>query len=191
MPPRLLAWMGLLVLLTSAGCGRRGTGPGSGPGEQDPEEQRRMRAEAVAEDLRQRYSAAVGRRKDGKWAADFLARPITDAELASLDELTPLAELNLTYTRISDIPTLRLRRFKELERLILLGTAVGDAGLKELATLQELRALGVGIGTTDAGLPLLATFKKLDTLALSGAPISDDALKELKKLSNLTILSLS
>jgi Leucine-rich repeat (LRR) protein len=69
---------------------------------------------------------------------------------------------------------------------------VTDAGLKELAGLQELLTLDLG-GTkvTDAGLKVLAGLKQLQELYLYTTPVTDAGLKELAGLHQLQNLSLN
>ena len=102
-----------LFLLTLTGCGAKNAGPRSGPGERDPEESARVRMRLLAENLRQRYSADVVQRPDGKWEVNFpesVAPLIKDHEVAALDGLTPLVELNLAGAAIKETSMLRLRR---------------------------------------------------------------------------------
>jgi hypothetical protein len=69
---------------------------------------------------------------------------------------------------------------------------ITDAGLKELAKLENLTGLGLGVTQiTDAGLKELANLKRLTSLKLMLTPITDAGLKEVAKLQNLTELNLS
>ncbi|MSQ93286.1 MAG: hypothetical protein EXR98_01880 [Gemmataceae bacterium] len=66
--------------------------------------------------------------------------------------------------------------------LILGGTEVTDAGLKELASLKSLHTLDLsGMEVTDAGLKELAGLKSLHTLDLSGMEVTDAGVAELRK----------
>jgi internalin A len=61
-------------------------------------------------------------------------------------------------------------------------TQVGDAGLKELLLLKELRSLSLaGTAITDKGLKVLHALPNLQTLELSDAKISDATIVELQK----------
>ncbi len=72
------------------------------------------------------------------------------------------------------------------------GTAVTDAGLKELAPLKSLTTLELSVTqVTDAGLKELAPLKNLTTLNLSETKVTDAGLKELAPLKNLTKLFLA
>ena len=57
-----------------------------------------------------------------------------------------------------------------------------DVGLKELAPLKNLTALGLnGTKVTDAGLKELAPLKNLEELHLKGTKVTDAGVKELQK----------
>jgi poly(3-hydroxybutyrate) depolymerase len=72
------------------------------------------------------------------------------------------------------------------------GTSLTDAGLKEVATLKQLRALHLGnTKVTDAGLKTLAGLEHLEILALNGAQVTDPGLKALAALKQLRSLNLS
>ncbi len=101
-----------------------------------------------------------------------------------------------------DLPALRFSHWKEgvLAKLptpprafglYLHNTKVTDAGLKELAALKSLRALGLG-GTevTDAGLNELAPLNSLQSLSVDNTKVTDAGLKELAGLENLRALDL-
>ncbi|HEY1190889.1 MAG TPA: hypothetical protein VGE74_24875, partial [Gemmata sp.] len=71
------------------------------------------------------------------------------------------------------------------------GTAVTNAGLKELAALKNLTALDLrNTWVTDAGLKELAALKGLRELTLRYTPVTDAGMKELAALPNLTTLNL-
>jgi hypothetical protein len=72
------------------------------------------------------------------------------------------------------------------------GATVTDAGLKELAPLQDLTDLNVGRNAiTDAGIKELVPFKKLSNLVLDQTQVTDKGMKDLARLTSLTSLSLS
>jgi internalin A len=80
----------------------------------------------------------------------------------------------------------------EVRSLILSGTKVTDAGLKELRPFQHLHRLNLShTEVTDAGLKeVVGQFKQLQTLELSETKVTDDGLKELCELKQLTRLEL-
>ena len=72
------------------------------------------------------------------------------------------------------------------------GTAMTDAGMKELKEFKNLQTLGLG-GTqvTDAGMKELKDLKNLRVLGLNGTQVTDAGMKELKDLKNLQVLGLN
>ena len=71
------------------------------------------------------------------------------------------------------------------------GTKINDAGLKEVAKLQQLNKLDLSISKiTDAGLTEVAKLKQLDHLTLTFTPITDAGLKEVAKMKQLKVLGL-
>jgi Leucine-rich repeat (LRR) protein len=85
----------------------------------------------------------------------------------------------------------RPTRSEDVVELNLWGAPVTGAGLKEVATLKNLKSLLLGqTKVTDAGLRELAPLKDLATLDLGGTKVTDDGLKELAPLQKLTTLSL-
>ena len=72
---------------------------------------------------------------------------------------------------------------KGLQTLILYNnTKVTDAGLKELAGLNNLQTLELAFtGVSDAGLKHLAGLKSLQSLNLRKTPVTDAGVKELQK----------
>ena len=88
----------------------------------------------------------------------------TAEELADPDGLPPLAPLATTQLESR-------RREPALSTLLIAGCIeLSDAGLKALAPLSQLRALGLGglVRVTDHGLLALAALPRLDRLDLSG-----------------------
>jgi internalin A len=77
---------------------------------------------------------------------------------------------------------------KNLTYLCLGSSRITDAGMKQIAGLQNLTRLDLGGGPgqmaapiTDAGLKELASLKKLTILSLLDAKVTDAGLKELKR----------
>jgi hypothetical protein len=191
MTPRSASLL-LLLLLLLCGCSSdKNSGPRSGPGEQDPEKLRETHAVLAAEQLEGRYKAGVKRRADGKWEVSLLNAPFFDADLSALDQLEPLAVLNLSGTGVTDRGMVRIGKFIHLEHLNLMSTQVTTLGLEELKDLKELLLLAVGRATTDRAIPTLLLHSKLRVLALTHSAVTDDGLKELKRLQHLAGLSLS
>ena len=69
--------------------------------------------------------------------------------------------------------------------------AVGDVGLKSIATLPELRRLNISSSRiTDAGIERFRTHKKLEHVTLRADGLTDDALGHLAQIETLTGLDL-
>lgn len=87
-----------------------------------------------------------------------------------------------------------LRELAALNDLATLGLScpdVTDAGLKELAACKKLKSLDLtDTHVTDAGLRELAALRNLATLDLSGTHVTDAGLKQLAPLKNLSTLNL-
>jgi hypothetical protein len=72
------------------------------------------------------------------------------------------------------------------------GARVTDAGLKELAALEQLRLLDLRGGRmTDAGLKDLSACQRLQALDLTGTQVTDEGLKEIARLPRLQALYLN
>src|SRR5262245_32608808 len=72
------------------------------------------------------------------------------------------------------------------------GTAVTDAGLKELKVFKSLQSLYLhDTKITDAGLKELKDFGVLEHINLSGTKVTDAGLKELKEAKRLKDVDLS
>ena len=83
-----------------------------------------------------------------------------------------------------------LAAFKQLRELELFGTPVTGKGLKELASLKDLRKLSLWTKMTDADLKELVPLKQLEELSLRGTPVTDAGIKELAFLTQLRVLKL-
>ena len=105
---------------------------------------------------------------------------------AQLEALKPLAEqlfwLNLGGTAVTDAGLKQLAGLKNLRRLHLEKTAVGDDGAAALGGLAELRYLNLyGSKVTDKGLGAIASLKKLENLYLWQTSVTDAGAGELQK----------
>jgi len=105
---------------------------------------------------------------------------VTDEDLEKLKDLAELRRLVLTGTAISDAGCAHLGKLTKLEELELSGTSISNDGLRSLRELQGLRRLGLDDTSIDAaGLAELSHLPKLASLSLIGTQVTDDALKNL------------
>jgi hypothetical protein len=99
--------------------------------------------------------------------------------------------LYLEGKHVTDAGLKELAGLEQLQTLILVRTKVTDAGLKELAGLKKLQTLSfLDTHVTDAGLKELATIQQLQSLSLTGTQVTDAGLKELAGFKQLHTLHL-
>jgi hypothetical protein len=83
-------------------------------------------------------------------------------------------------------------KFSELQGLDLRNTAIGDAGIRRLRNLKNVKSLRLDeTQITDDSLDIIARCEKLETLSLSNTRITDASLAKLERLSNLEYLDVS
>src|SRR5205085_650333 len=93
-----------------------------------------------------------------------------------------VTRLDLYGTAVTDAGLKELKELQSLQTLVLWRTKVTNAGLKELKDLKSLKVLDLKeTKVTDAGLKELKQLKSLQTLDLRFTKVTDAAVKELKK----------
>ena len=98
------------------------------------------------------------------------------------EELAKVTDLNLNITQITDAGLKDVAKLQNLTGLNLGGTQITDAGLKEVAKLQKLEVLYLrGTQITDVGLKDVVKLQKLTRLNLEFTKITDADAAELKK----------
>lgn len=103
--------------------------------------------------------------------------------------LPQLERIVLIDTAVTDEGLRRLAGLKHLRELSVIDAPVTDEGLRHLRELTNLRRLRLDhTQVTDAGLPHLATLSQLERLDLVGTQITDDGLAPLAGLANLSQL---
>lgn len=138
--------------------------------------------DAVAED-KPDVAAAVARVEALGGNVQRLGRPGDDG-------VTAVVLIGSEKVRDDDLVV--LRAFPDLERLMLGGTAITDAGLEHAAELHELTTLGlIGTKVTDAGMKELAGLNKLEHVRLANTAVTDVGVRELSRHKSLQILILS
>ena len=123
----------------------------------------------------------------------FLAeRPLTVGDLARLEKLANLKQLELRYCAVGNEGAAQIGKLSNLSHLVLWRAGLTDAGLVHLAGLGRLNLLCLFANTsvTDAGLPQFAVLKRLNHLDLNGTRISNDGLVHIRSLPNLVYLNI-
>jgi hypothetical protein len=123
---------------------------------------------------------------------------VTNDGLKELAGLTTLRSLNLGRTRISDPALQGLAALKELRNLNLSGVPdlaedqFSDAGLKNLAGLENLEELKLGLQSkiTNEGMKELAALKSLRYLDLASNKVTGQGMNALAGSKNLRTLDL-
>jgi tRNA A-37 threonylcarbamoyl transferase component Bud32 len=122
----------------------------------------------------------------------FENKRVRDDDLAKLKKLKDLVRLDLNFTEVGDAGLEHLKGLKVLGILLLSGTNVTDNGLKHLKGLPYLSHLDLNdTQITDDGLEQLKRIPTLSILYLYKTMISDAGLASLKDLKNLTDLDLN
>ena len=103
-------------------------------------------------------------------------------DLAVLQWLPELVQLNLAETPVTDSGMVYLRGLTQLEELNLSRTKIGDGGLGHLAGMARLRTLWLDHNPiADAGLASLAGLPSLKALNLARTKVTRDGVRELKR----------
>lgn len=117
---------------------------------------------------------------------DLGKKAATDEDLAVIDKVTSIQNLNLSDTKITSKGLRHLMGLTDLKCLFLLNTNVDDEGLGYLKGHQQLQILMLdGTDITDSGLVNLRGMTELDDwLGLGHTQVSDAGLENLTGLPN-------
>ena len=123
---------------------------------------------------------------------EFRARPVggapvTDADLAILDQLQNLHDLAITGIAVTDDTIARIHACRELHHLRLenLQTITGKS-LEVLSSLPELRSLAlVNLPLGDDAITIVAQLSKLTKLRVNNLPITDASFAALTSIAGL------
>ena len=127
--------------------------------------------------------------KHGTLRELFVSR--TAVKGTTLDGLTDLRLLDVSYTSFGDDAMPALAKMPRLSKVNLRDTLVTDQGLSHLAPLRALTELNLeGINITDRGLAHLRNATRLRKLNLLGANVTDEGLAHLRALTQLEELNL-
>ena len=119
----------------------------------------------------------------------LIKKPVGRLTEADLEKVT---KSFLGRTDITDAGLKDVAKLQQLEGLWLTGTKITNAGLKDVAKLQKLTRLGLReTEITDAGLLEVAKLQKLEQLNLISTKITDEGLIKVAKLQKLKTLFLA
>ncbi len=141
------------------------------------------------------YSNRLGRTVVAPFAGavqiDLTATPVTDDDLARLDDRSHVGRLILANTRIGDNGLRRLQKLTSLAHLDLTNCPITDDGLAALGDLTNLRSLNLnGTAITDAGLNAIKGLTGLQALGLRDTKVTDAGMAVVAKMRALTELDL-
>ncbi|MBL8795350.1 MAG: CocE/NonD family hydrolase [Planctomycetia bacterium] len=109
-------------------------------------------------------------------------RRLADADLANLQGLDHLQELDLTRTRITSAGLVHLQGLTSLKKLFLTETPVDDAGIGSLKGMKSLEVLGLsGTKVGDSALAQLEALPGLRSLFCIGTGVTDARVEKLQK----------
>jgi hypothetical protein len=115
-------------------------------------------------------------------AFHLASKPAEDGDLAPLEQLTNVVNLNLRKTAITDAGLAHLKGLKTLQRLHLEKTAIADAGLEQLKDLTNLVYLNLyETAVSDAGLQHLKGLSKLRKLFVWKTKVTQAGVDGLRK----------
>ena len=115
-------------------------------------------------------------------AFHLASKPAADGDLAPLEQLTNVINLNLRKTAVTDAGLAHLKGLKTLQRLHLEKTAITDAGLEQLKGLTSLVYLNLyETGVSDAGLQHLKGLSKLRKLFVWKTEVTQAGVDGLRK----------
>lgn len=122
---------------------------------------------------------------------DLSSSTASDADMKALAKMKSLDTLNADETQITDAGLKELAGLNQLRVVCLFGARVKDAGMKSLAALPALEELDVRKNAvTNAGFKELAGAKQLRLLYAGNTRLTDAGLKELAGLKQLRELDL-
>lgn len=105
-----------------------------------------------------------------------------EGELTKAD-LGKVTELSLSFTQIADAGLMEVAMLQQLGLLHLNNTQITDAGLKHVAKLKKLRILELwNCRITDAALEDLSKLKQLKILSLQNTKVTKEGVAQLQRL---------
>jgi Leucine Rich repeat len=122
---------------------------------------------------------------------DLHRTQLTDRGLEQIGTFQSLKELDLSSTRITDAGLVHLTGLTRLARLSLSGARVTPDGLIQLRNMHQLESLDISwTNVTDKVLATLADLTNLRNLSLSDTLLTDAAVEPLSRLPDLSVINL-
>jgi hypothetical protein len=117
---------------------------------------------------------------------------VTDADLRLVGKLRSVAQLELSFTNVSDAGLYELRRCRRLKWLDLNETKVTSDGLRHLAAMPDLAGLMLSrTEVGDEGMACLSSHRQLAHLGLEETRVTSKGIEHLRGCSALSDLFLS
>jgi len=116
---------------------------------------------------------------------------LSDPRWGLLGKFPNLKEIGIYDSGNADVFLTRIRGMEPLESFTLQATGLSDSGMKDVATLPNLKKLDVGgPGVTNDGIVHLQGHANLETLELHNTNVTDDGVAALKDIPTLRTLVL-
>lgn len=117
---------------------------------------------------------------------------VSDQDVSNLNLDTPIRNLVLSQSPITDDSLKIIGQFKDLHWLDLTFSNVTDDGVQHLSSLSKLRKLSFeGTKISNNATGILSNFPDLIELDFSNTPISDDAVSQIARKTKLEVLYLT
>ncbi|MCX5757881.1 MAG: hypothetical protein NTU83_05130 [Candidatus Hydrogenedentes bacterium] len=130
-------------------------------------------------------------RPDDLQGIDFTRTPVTDADLAYMEGMTTLRDVDVGGTCIGDEGLSHLQNMPSIEELILRDTRITDAGMPYLQNLEHMKFLMLNVTqVTDEGLASIANMNELEILDMWQVAMTDKGAQYLQNLTSLRELGI-
>ncbi len=181
---RKASWAVVMVVVTSAGCNRSGSGL---------PDQARLQGEAIAalKGLDAQIEPDEPTSDQPVSLIVLTGNKVTDDAMVYVARFTKLTDLRLKDTVVTAAGLGKLSGLAALKKLDLSGTKIGDDGVARISHLAGLQSLYLNeTAVTDAGMASVGKLTGLSVLELANTAVGDAGLEKLKPLILLSELRL-
>ncbi|MEM9368883.1 MAG: hypothetical protein AAGD07_23060, partial [Planctomycetota bacterium] len=186
-------------ILLAAGCDRAGAPQATAPNPEKQEPPVQVLVSDPPEVVEVIASLDAKTREDGRGLIieiDFRGTSVSNEELIDLHQLPALRSLLLLDTAVDDAGLKHIGKISTLENLDLRECAVSDQGIESLSTLQKLKAIKLSgkDGDCTVGDPAMETLAGLSNLKVIGLDflwVGDEGIDAIRPLKNLQELYLA